>query len=72
MRYSICTCVLAVAGRPRTDLHSECMRATYRTHTRGRDTAECGARGPQVYVEHASVQSSHRHVSRARGTAECA
>ena len=31
------------------------MRATYRTHTRGRDTAECGARGPKVYVEHASA-----------------
>eukprot|EP00966_Prymnesium_polylepis_P314622 7270161-Prymnesium_polylepis.1 len=25
------------------------MRATYRAHTRGRDTAECGARGPKVY-----------------------
>eukprot|EP00966_Prymnesium_polylepis_P058722 1359996-Prymnesium_polylepis.1 len=31
------------------------MRATYRTHTRGRDTAECGSRGPKVYVEHASA-----------------
>eukprot|EP00966_Prymnesium_polylepis_P191257 4432598-Prymnesium_polylepis.1 len=31
------------------------MRATYRTHTRGRDTAECGARRPKVYVEHASA-----------------
>eukprot|EP00966_Prymnesium_polylepis_P153987 3555820-Prymnesium_polylepis.1 len=35
--------------------HSECMRATYRTHTRGHVTAECGARGPEVYVEHASA-----------------
>eukprot|EP00966_Prymnesium_polylepis_P003592 81982-Prymnesium_polylepis.2 len=26
------------------------MRATCRTHTRGRDTAEFGARGPKVYV----------------------
>eukprot|EP00966_Prymnesium_polylepis_P271165 6264683-Prymnesium_polylepis.1 len=29
-------------------LHSECMRRTrIRTDTRGRDTAECGARGPE-------------------------
>eukprot|EP00966_Prymnesium_polylepis_P212933 4931590-Prymnesium_polylepis.1 len=27
------------------------MRETYRTHTRGRDTAECGARRPKVHVE---------------------
>eukprot|EP00966_Prymnesium_polylepis_P314501 7267283-Prymnesium_polylepis.4 len=31
------------------------LRAADRTHTRGRDTAECGARGPKVYDECASA-----------------
>ena len=36
-------------------LHSECMRATYRTHTREHDTAECGARGPKRLRAHVST-----------------